>query len=121
MTMVGSGVDFGQKTISWLAKKTGLVKSEIYIRWTEHPYNETFTLNNVTLDENNEAWVGLNRLELSSISIEEDNGGVLRRLTNPVHQIELRDIKDQPDFDFDPFRVSTQKGIQTIDLRELSE
>ena len=121
MTMVGSGVDFGQKTISWLAKNTGLVKSEIYIRWTEHPYNEIYTLNNVSLDENNEAWVGLNRLELSSISIEEDNGGVLRRLTNPIHQIELRDIKDQPDFDFDPFRVGTQKGIQTIDLRELSE
>ena len=121
MTMVGSGVDFGQKTISWLAKNTGLVKSEIYIRWTEHPYNETLTLNNANLDDNNEAWVGLNRLELSSINIEEDNGGVLRKLTNPVHQIELRDIKDQPDFDFDPFRVSTQKGIQTIDLRELSE
>ena len=38
MTMVGSGVDFGQKTISWLAKNKGLVKSEVYIRWTEHPY-----------------------------------------------------------------------------------
>ena len=120
MTMVGSGVDFGQRTESWLAKNKGLVKSEVYVRWTEHPYNSEWTQNNSYLDTLNEAWVGLNRIELTSVDIQAENG-VFKKLTQPVSTVELRDIGDHPDFDFDPFHVSTQSGIQTLDLRELSE
>lgn len=120
MTMVGSGVDFGQRTESWLAKGKGLVKSEISIRWTEHLYDSDYTQNNSTLDTLNEAWVGLSRIELTSIDIQSESG-VFKKLTNPVSAVELKDIGDHPDFSFDPFRISTQKGIQTIDLRELGE
>ena len=63
MTMMGSGVEFGQRRESWLAYKKGLVKSEIHVR----------------------------------------------------------DIENHPDFDFEPFRISAQKGIQTLDLMELKE
>ena len=119
MTMLGSGVDFGQRTESWLAYKKGLVKSEIYIRWTEHPYNADWTQNGPP-DDNNEAWVGLNKIELTSLDVTP-SAGVFRKLTQPVHTIELRDIGNHPDFDFEPFRVSTQKGIQTLDLMELTE
>ncbi len=119
MTMVGSGVDYGQKTESWLAKGSGLVKSEIHIRWTEHPYDPDNTSNGPP-DENNEAWVGLNRIELKSLEMT-DNGNVFRILTQPVQIIELKDIGNNAEFNFDPFRVSTQTGIQTIDLREMSE
>jgi hypothetical protein len=120
MTMVGSGVEFGQKTESYLAKGKGLVKSEVFIRWSEHPYSSDFTPNNGTLDENNEAWVGLNRIELTSVEITAENN-VFRRLTTPVKEIQLKNIGQDPDFNLDPFRISTQSGIQTLDLRELEE
>ena len=120
MTMVGSGVEFGQRTESYLAKGKGLVKSEIFIRWSEHPYNSGFTPNNSNLDENNEAWIGLNRIELSSVEITEENS-VFKKLSSPVKEIQLKNIGQDPDFDFDPFRISSQKGIQTLDLRELEE
>ena len=120
MTMVGSGVDFGQRTISWLAKNKGLVKSEVYIRWTEHPYDSDYTQNNSYLDTLNQAWVGLNRIELTSVDIQAESG-VFRKLTQPVKSVRLKDIGDHPDFDFDPFYINTQSGIQTLDLRELSE
>ena len=119
MTMLGSGVEFGQRTETWLAYKKGLVKSEIFIRWTEHFYNSDWTPNGPP-DDNNEAWVGLNKIELTSIDVTP-GAGVFRKLTQPIHSIELRDIGNHPDFDFEPFRVSTQKGIQTLDLRELDE
>jgi len=119
MTMVGSGVDFGQRTESWLVKDKGLVKSEIYIRWTEHPYDSDITPNGPP-DENNEAWVGLNRIELKSVDMTPESG-VFRQLTQPAHDIELRHIQDNADFDYDPFILSPQTGIQTLDLRELSE
>ena len=120
MTMVGSGVDFGQKTISWLVKNKGLAKSEIYIRWTEHPYDSFQTPNNGNLDSLNQAWLGLNRIELTSVDIQQENS-VFKKLANPVKTIELREIKEHPDFDFDPFYINNQIGIQTIDLGELNE
>ena len=120
MTMVGSGVDFGQKTISWLAKNKGLVKSEVYIRWTEHPYDSDYTQNNSYLDTTNQAWVGLNRIELTSVNIDAENN-VFKKLTNPVKTVTLKDIGDRSEFDFDPFYISTQSGIHTLDMRELAE
>ena len=120
MTMVGSGVDFGQRTVSWLAKNKGLVKSEVYIRWTEHPYDSDYTQNNSYLDTLNQAWVGLNRIELTSVDIQSENS-VFRALTKPVRTVKLKDVGDYPDFDFDPFYINTQSGIQTLDLRELGE
>ena len=120
MTMVGSGVDFGQKTISWLAKNKGLVKSEVYIRWTEHPYDSDYTQNNSYLDTTNQAWVGLNRIELTSVDIDAENN-VFKKLTNPVKTVTLKNIGDQSEFDFDPFYISTQSGIHTLDMRELAE
>ena len=120
MTMIGSGVDFGQKTISWLVKNKGLAKSEIYIRWTEHPFDSDLTPNNNNLDSQNQAWVGLNRIELTSVDMQSENNA-FRKITNPAKSIELRDIGDHPDFNFDSFYLSNQIGIQTLDLRELSE
>ena len=120
MTMVGSGVDFGQKTISWLAKNKGLVKSEVYIRWTEHPYDSDYTQNSSYLDTTNQAWVGLNRIELTTVDIDAENN-VFKKLTNPVKTVTLKDIGDRSEFDFDPFYISTQSGIHTLDMRELAE
>ena len=120
MTMVGSGVDFGQKTISWLVKNKGLVKSDIYIRWTEHPYDSDFTQNNNYLDTLNQAWVGLNRIELTEVNIHAENS-VFKRIAKPIKAIKLQDLSEYSDFDFEPLYINHQVGIQTIDLRELGE
>ena len=95
MTMVGSGVDFGQKTISWLVKNKGLAKSEIYIRWTEHPFDSDLTPNNSNLDSQNQAWVGLNRIELTSVEMQSDNN-LMRRLTNQRSPLNFAILGDHP-------------------------
>ena len=120
MTMLGSGVEFGQRTESWLAKNVGLVKSEIFIRWTEHPYDSDYTRNNNYLDTLNQAWIGFNRLELNSVDIQESNN-VFRKMVQPVKNVRLKNIEEEQSFNFDPFYVSKQHGIHTIDLRELIE
>ena len=51
----------------------------------------------------------------------QSENNVFRKLAQPVQSIELREIGDHPDFNFDPFYVSNQIGIQTLDLRELNE
>ena len=119
MTMLGSGVEFGQRTESWLAKGYGVVKSEVHVRWTEHPYMSEATYNGVP-DSLNQAWIGLNRLELSSIQVRRQDA-LFKSLTDPAKVIQLDDLLDNPDFDNDPFRISTQEGIHTINLQELEK
>jgi hypothetical protein len=92
----------------------------VFIRWTEHPYDADYTANNNYLDTLNQAWIGFNRLELSSVEIQESNN-VFRKIVQPVKNVRLKNIAEEQSFNFDPFYISKQHGIHTIDLRELIE
>jgi len=112
-TMLGSGVEFGQRVITYLVKGQGVVKEEVYIRWTEHPY---FTDGYEGLiDENGQVWIGLSRIELSAFN-EGSSGGLFRQLTRPVEMIDMDRFDAVPDFNFDPFKPAKSAGIQTIEL-----
>ena len=118
MTMMGSGVEYGQKSFTWLAKDHGIVKSELFLRWTEHPFDETLSSVFGTPDSLGQLWVGYSRLDLAEINIEK-SGNVFRQLIFPPQIVHLRDLGVLPEFNFDPFKVSAQSGLQTIDFREL--
>tara|TARA_Y100001934_G_scaffold251083_1_gene313936 strand:- start:974 stop:3226 length:2253 start_codon:yes stop_codon:yes gene_type:complete len=120
MTMVGSGVEFGQKTISWLVKNKGLVKSEVYIRWTEHPYDADYSQVNAEQDSLGQAWVGLNRIELASVDIQAESG-LLKKLTKPIRTVKLGNLGEDSDFNYDPIYINRQSGINTINMMELKK
>ena len=48
MTMIGTGVEYGERNITWLVKDYGVVKDEVHVRWSELPGVE-------------EDWVGYSR------------------------------------------------------------
>jgi hypothetical protein len=116
MTMMGSGVEYGQKVYTWLAKDQGIVKSDLYIRWTENPY---FDNPNATgeIDESGQVWSGFSRIELAEINVEK-SGNVFRRLSSPAQIVKMEDFKDIPDFDYDPYKISNQTGFHTINFDE---
>ena len=53
--------------------------------------------------------------------LKKDGTGLEIKLAKPVKTITLKNVGEQPEFDFDPFYISTQSGIHTLDLRELAE
>jgi len=112
-TMLGSGVEYGQKVISYLAKNQGVIKEEVFVRWTENPYFPEF--NPTSPDSNGHSWVGLSRIELSTFK-ETQSGGLFRQLTQPVSQLDLDEFETIPEFNYDPFLPSHPAGIQTIEL-----
>ena len=118
MTMMGSGVEYGQKVYTWLAKDNGIVKSDLYIRWTESPYADSFSSGEV--DENGQSWSGFSRIELAEISVNE-SGNVFRQVYNPAQLVKKEDFKDLPEFNYDAFKISNQSGFHTIDMREIVE
>ena len=118
MTMMGSGVEYGQKVYTWLAKDHGIVKSDLYIRWTESPYADSFSSGEV--DENGQSWSGFSRIELAEISVNE-SGNVFRQVYNPAQLVKKEDFKDLPEFNYDAFKISNQSGFHTIDMSEIVE
>ena len=118
MTMMGSGVEYGQKVYTWLAKDHGIVKSDLYIRWTESPYADSFSSGEV--DENGQTWSGFSRIELAEINVNK-SGNVFRQIYNPARLVKKENFKDLPDFNYDAFKISNQSGFHTIDMREMDE
>jgi hypothetical protein len=118
MTMMGSGVEYGQKVYTWLAKDHGIVKSDLYIRWTESPYADSFSSGEV--DENGQTWSGYSRIELAEINVNK-SGNVFRQIYNPALVVKKENFKDLPDFNYDAFKISNQSGFHTIDMREFVE
>jgi hypothetical protein len=118
MTMMGSGVEYGQKVYTWLAKDHGIVKSDLYIRWTESPYADSFSSGEV--DENGQTWSGYSRIELAEINVNK-SGNVFRQIYNPAQVVKKENFKDLPDFNYDAFKISNQSGFHTIDMREIVE
>ena len=113
MTMMGSGVEYGQKVYTWLARGHGIVKSDMYIRWTENPFVDSFGAGEI--DEFGKMWDGYSRIELARLDVEK-SGNVFRQVFNPAHIIDVNDLGNLPDFDFDAFKISNQSGFHTIDL-----
>jgi len=118
MTMMGSGVESGQKVYTWLAKGHGIVKSDMYLRWTENPFSESSVIGEV--DELGQVWAGFSRIELAKIHIEK-SGNVFRQIYNPAHIINTEDFTNLSDFDFDSMKVSNQTGFHTIQIEEFQQ
>ena len=118
MTMIGSGVEYGQKVYTWLARDHGIVKSDVYYRWSENPFVESF--GDGEIDEFGRMWNGYSRIELAQLDVKK-SGNVFRKLTNPAQIIDKNDFGNLPDFDFDPFKISNQSGFHTIQFGETQE
>jgi len=118
MTMIGSGVEYGQKVYTWLARDHGIVKSDVYYRWSENPFVESF--GDGEIDEFGRMWNGYSRIELAQLDVKK-SGNVFRQLTNPAQIIDKNDFGNLPDFDFDPFKISNQSGFHTIQFGETQE
>ena len=118
MTMMGSGVEYGQKVHTWLAKDHGIVKSDLYMRWTENPYSDALVTGEI--DENGQVWSGFSRIELAEIDVER-TGNVFRQIYNPAQIVKKEDFENLPDFNYDPFKISNQSGFHTINFKEGSE
>ena len=118
MTMIGSGVEYGQKVHTWLAKDQGIVKSDLYIRWTESPYVDVLT--SAEVDENGQIWSGFSRIELAEINVQK-SGNVFRQIYNPAQIIKKEDFENLPAFNYDPFKISNQAGFHTINMLESVE
>lgn len=104
MTMIGNGVEYGQRSVTWLARNRGIVKDELYVRWSE-PFG---------ID--GELWIGASKWELGAFT--SNLSGQAGRWLNALHRNRLGNLQSLPEFDEDPYRISHSAGFQRVPTAE---
>lgn len=104
MTMIGTGVEYGERNSTWLAKDFGIVKDRVDIRWSE-------------FEDTPEVWVEYSRWELGRFSASPAAGsGMFKQLLNQARVIRLNEFDRVPEFDNDPFMYHRRAGVQRVQL-----
>ena len=101
MIMIGSGVEYGEKNITWIAKGFGIVKDEVYIRWTEPSW------------VGGHQWFPYSKWEIASFS---ENEAPLGRGFNNSDYIKLNELKNLPEVNNDPFQKRRTVGLHRVSL-----
>ena len=97
ITMIGNGVEFGERNTIWLAQGIGIIMDKLEHRWTE---------NTDTYD-----WQEYSRLELKSQSEINQGTNLLRNLFGGHKVIHFDDFENEASFNGDAFRNMKPTGI----------
>lgn len=102
MTMLGSGVEFGQRTTTTLAKGLGVVNEDLEIRWSEQ----------IGID--GEVWSDYSTIALNDFRMSElaRSQGILNNLIGHK-KINIEELNQ---LDGDPFTKGRSTGIQPVEL-----
>ena len=100
MTLLGNGVEYGERNISWLADGIGIVKDAVYTRWSEPFWSS------------GEDWEVFSVLELAEF--RPGDSEPLNKMLNQRNTIKFDDLEHVAEFDNDPYHISRKVGIQRI-------
>ena len=100
MTLLGNGVEYGERNVSWLADGIGIVKDAVYTRWSEPFWSS------------GEDWEVFSVLELAEF--RPGDSEPLNKMLNQQNTIKFDDLEHVAEFDNDPYHISRKVGIQRI-------
>tara|TARA_B100000614_G_scaffold262628_1_gene297196 strand:+ start:1941 stop:4679 length:2739 start_codon:yes stop_codon:yes gene_type:complete len=95
ITLIGNGVEFGERNTIWMADGKGIIKDKLEHRWTE--------ANGVP------DWKEFSRLELESLMSDNNT---LNRLFNSHKILDIKDFKNEHNLNNDPFIPNPTAIIQ---------
>ncbi|NQU67984.1 MAG: hypothetical protein HQ510_08590 [Candidatus Marinimicrobia bacterium] len=105
MTLIGPGIKYGEKTITWLASNHGMVKEQVFIRWNEAPW------------ESSSDWIEYSKLELAEFrELNTGSGGLMRNLFGQTKSVNLNTFGNEGELDYDPYQIKRTAGFQRISL-----
>ena len=107
MTLLGNGVEYGERNVSWLADGIGVVKDAVYTRWSEPFWSS------------GEDWELFSVLELAEF--RPGDSEPLNKILNQQNTIKFDDLEHVAEFDNDPYHISRKVGIQRIGQPVLQE
>ncbi len=105
MTLLGPGIKYGEKTVTWLARNNGMVKEQVYIHWNDAPWG---TSND---------WIEYSRLEMAEYrNIDSGSGGLLRNIFGQMKSVNLNTLGHEGGLDYDPYQIRRTAGFQRVSL-----
>lgn len=106
MTMIGTGLEYGEKNITWLVRDYGIVRDEVYVRWSEAPGTE------------GKQWQGYSRWELGRVNelTSSTNRGFLGRYNRSTKVVSPDGFENEPELNFDPYKITRTSGLQRVEF-----
>ncbi|MFQ6611161.1 MAG: hypothetical protein ACE5D7_10255, partial [Fidelibacterota bacterium] len=105
MTLIGPGIRYGEKTITWLASNHGMIKEQLFIRWNEAPW------------ESSSEWIEYSKLELAEFrEVNNGSGGLMRDIFGQTKSVNLNTLGNEGDLDNDPYEIRRTAGFQRVTL-----
>jgi hypothetical protein len=101
MTMIGSGVEYGERNETWLAENLGIVRDELLVRWSE-------------LAGTTEEWTAISRWELGKVTTS--GIGSTFRMAGQSETVKLDQFDLLPSFGNDPYIFHRNSGFQRVEL-----
>jgi hypothetical protein len=101
MTMIGSGVEYGERNETWLAENLGIVRDELLVRWSE-------------LEGTTEEWTAISRWELGKATTS--GIGSTFRMAGQSETVKLDQFDLLPSFGNDPYIFHRNSGFQRVEL-----
>ena len=105
MTLIGPGIKYGEKTVTWLASNHGMVKEQVFIRWNDAPWVSSSD------------WIEYSKLELAEFrELNTGSGGLMRNLFGQTKSVNLNTLGNEGELDYDPYQIKRTAGFQRISL-----
>jgi len=105
MTMIGPGIAYGEKTITWLSSGHGVIKEQVFYRWNQAPWGT------------DHEWIELSMIELKEYRpMDNSGGGLMRNLFGNSHNIRLDRFQNEPALDNDPYEKHRTAGFQRVSI-----
>ncbi|MFQ6608027.1 MAG: hypothetical protein ACE5EE_05755 [Fidelibacterota bacterium] len=101
MIIIGSGVEYGERNETWLARGLGIVRDDLSVRWSE-------------MTGSPEQWTVISRWELGRATAS-GIGNASRALSQP-EKIKLKNLGAQSVFENDPYIFHRTSGFQRVEL-----
>jgi hypothetical protein len=105
MTMIGPGITYGERVVTWLSAGHGVVKEQLFYRWNQAPW------------ASEHEWIEYSKIELAEYRhLGNSGGGLMRNLFGTSRSVRLDKLEFESDLDHDPYQVRRTAGFQRVSI-----
>lgn len=105
MTMIGPGITYGERVVSWLSSGHGVVKEQLFYRWNQAPWSSEHE------------WIEHSKIELAEFrQLDNSGGGLMRNLFGTSRSVRLDRLEFESELNHDPYQVKRTAGFQRVSI-----
>ena len=104
MIMLGTGIEYAERTVTWLGKGVGIIMEQVDFKWGQPSWDEE------------EIWTEYSRIELSEFRQQSSGSG--RTIFDQNRYVGFKNVDEVDNMFNDPYVPTRTSGMQIIRMDE---